>query len=163
MLMMVMMMIMIMIMMTMMMTIMRIKAICDVIDKSRIKITVVMIMQIELVTALKYRTLQFSALIIKKSFIALENKELHLCSGLSIMLQILYLSMASIKIGIPPSCLQKFLSCPPFPSNTFKPPPPPFKKKSSVPPAVSINQSINLLTLISEMGSFRSSESQAHV
>ena len=44
MLMMVMMMIMIMIMMTMMMTIMRIKTICDVIDKSRIKITVVMIM-----------------------------------------------------------------------------------------------------------------------
>ena len=42
--MMVMMMIMIMIMMTMMMTIMRIKTICDVIDKSRIKITVVMIM-----------------------------------------------------------------------------------------------------------------------
>ena len=40
----VMMMIMIMIMMTMMMTIMRIKTICDVIDKSRIKITVVMIM-----------------------------------------------------------------------------------------------------------------------
>ena len=44
MLMMVMMMIMIMIMMTMMITIMRIKTICDVIDKSRIKITVVMIM-----------------------------------------------------------------------------------------------------------------------
>ena len=44
MLMMVMMMIMIMIMMTMMTTIMRIKTICDVIDKSRIKITVVMIM-----------------------------------------------------------------------------------------------------------------------
>ena len=42
--MMVMMMIMIMIMMTMMTTIMRIKTICDVIDKSRIKITVVMIM-----------------------------------------------------------------------------------------------------------------------
>ena len=42
--MMVMMMIMIMIMMTMMITIMRIKTICDVIDKSRIKITVVMIM-----------------------------------------------------------------------------------------------------------------------
>ena len=42
--MMVMMMIMIMIMMTMMMVIMRIKTICDIIDKSRIKITVVMIM-----------------------------------------------------------------------------------------------------------------------
>ena len=37
-------MMMIMIMMTMMMVIMRIKTICDVIDKSRIKITVVMIM-----------------------------------------------------------------------------------------------------------------------
>ena len=44
MLMMVMMMIMIMIMMTMMMTILRIKTICDVINKSRIKVTVVMIM-----------------------------------------------------------------------------------------------------------------------
>ena len=44
MLMMVMMMIMIMIMMTMMMTIMRIKTVCDVINKSRIKVTVVMIM-----------------------------------------------------------------------------------------------------------------------
>ena len=37
-------MMMIMIMMTMMMVIMRIKTICDVIDKSRIEITVVMIM-----------------------------------------------------------------------------------------------------------------------
>ena len=37
-------MMMIMIMMTMMMVIMRIKTICDVIDKSRIQITVVMIM-----------------------------------------------------------------------------------------------------------------------
>ena len=62
--MMVMMMIIIMIMMTMMMTILRIKTICDVINKSRVKVTVVMIMYIELVTALKYRTLQFSALII---------------------------------------------------------------------------------------------------
>ena len=44
MLMMVMMMIIIMIMMTMMMTILRIKTICDVINKSRIKVTVVMIM-----------------------------------------------------------------------------------------------------------------------
>ena len=42
--MMVMMMIIIMIMMTMMMTILRIKTICDVINKSRIKVTVVMIM-----------------------------------------------------------------------------------------------------------------------
>ena len=44
MLMMVMMMIMIMIMMTMMVVIMRIKTVCDVINKSRIKVTVVMIM-----------------------------------------------------------------------------------------------------------------------
>ena len=44
MLMMVMMMITIMLMMTMMMTILRIKTICDVINKSRIKVTVVMIM-----------------------------------------------------------------------------------------------------------------------
>ena len=42
--MMIMMMIMIMIMMTMLMTIMRIKTICDVINKSRINVTVVMIM-----------------------------------------------------------------------------------------------------------------------
>ena len=42
--MMVMMMIIIMIMMTMMMTILRIKTICCVINKSRIKVTVVMIM-----------------------------------------------------------------------------------------------------------------------
>ena len=42
--MMVMMMITIMLMMTMMMTILRIKTICDVINKSRIKVTVVMIM-----------------------------------------------------------------------------------------------------------------------
>ena len=55
--MMVMMMIMIMIMRTMMMVIMRIKTVCDVINKRRIKVTVVMIMYIELVTALKYRTL----------------------------------------------------------------------------------------------------------
>ena len=44
MLMMVMMMILITIMMTMMMVIMRIKTVCDVINKSRIKVTVVMIM-----------------------------------------------------------------------------------------------------------------------
>ena len=42
--MMIMMMIMIMIMMTMMMVVMRIKTVCDVINKSRIKVTVVMIM-----------------------------------------------------------------------------------------------------------------------
>ena len=44
MLMMVMMMIMIVVMMTMMMTIMRIKTICEVINKTRIKVTVLMIM-----------------------------------------------------------------------------------------------------------------------
>ena len=37
-------MMMIMIMMTMMMVIMRIKTVCDVINKSRIKVTVIMIM-----------------------------------------------------------------------------------------------------------------------
>ena len=42
--MMVMMMIIITIMMTMMMTILRMKTICDIINKSRIKVTVVMIM-----------------------------------------------------------------------------------------------------------------------
>ena len=41
---MVMMMIMIVVMMTMMMTIMRIKTICEVINKTRIKVTVLMIM-----------------------------------------------------------------------------------------------------------------------
>ena len=44
MLMMVMMMIMIVVMMTMMITIMRIKTICEVINKTRIKVTVLMIM-----------------------------------------------------------------------------------------------------------------------
>ena len=130
MLMMVMMMITKMIMMTMMITIMRIKTICDVINESRIKVTVVMIMQIELVTALKYRTLQFSALIIKTSFIELENKELHMCSGLSIMLQILYLSMASKKLASPLPIFRNFYHAPLFPSKTFKASP---TKKSSAP------------------------------
>ena len=53
-------------------------------------------------------------LITKTSFTELDNKELHFCSGLSVMLQILALSMASKRIGIPPSCLQKFL-----PSRSF--------------------------------------------
>ena len=41
--------------------------------------------------------------------------------------------MASKNIGLPPSCLNKFLPSPLFPSNSFKnpPPPPPQKKKSS--------------------------------
>ena len=47
-----------MIMLAMMMMRMRIKTIRDIINKSRMKIKVVMIMWIELVTA-KYRTLQF--------------------------------------------------------------------------------------------------------
>ena len=50
----------------------------------------------------------------KTSFTELDNKELHLCSGLSVTLQILTLSMASKRIGIPPSCLQKFLPSPVF-------------------------------------------------
>ena len=45
-------------MLAMMMMRMRMKTICDIINKSRIKIKVVMIMWIELVTA-KHRTLQF--------------------------------------------------------------------------------------------------------
>ena len=45
-------------MLAMMMMRMRMKTIRDIINKSRIKIKVVMIMWIELVTA-KYRTLQF--------------------------------------------------------------------------------------------------------
>ena len=156
--MMVMMMIMIMVMMTMMMTIMRIKTICEVINKTRIKVTVLMIMQIELVTVLKYRTLQFSALI--TSFIELENKEPHLCSGLSIMLQILYLSIASKKIALPRPAFRNLNRAPLFPSKTFKTPPPPQKKN----PLSSLRyKSINLLTLIREMGLPRSSEPEAHV
>ena len=46
-------------------------------------------------------------------------KELHLCSGLSIMLQLLYLSMACKKIGIPPSCPQKLLRPPPPPPAVY--------------------------------------------
>ena len=48
----------------------------------------------------------------KTSFIELENKERHLRSGLSIMLQILNLSLRSKNIVILPSCLQKILSSP---------------------------------------------------
>ena len=48
-----------------------------------------------------------------------KNKELHLCSGLSKMLQILNLSIASEKIVIPPSCFQNFLPSPLFPSKNF--------------------------------------------
>ena len=50
----------------------------------------------------------------------------------SIMLQILNLSMASKKISIPLSCLQKFLPPPLFPSKNFKTP----KKSSATPTAL---------------------------
>ena len=61
-------------MMTIMVMIMRIKTICEVINKSRIKVKVIMIMSIELVIAQSKR--QLSTLVIKTSFIELENKEL---------------------------------------------------------------------------------------
>ena len=61
-------------MMTIMVMIMRIKTICEVIDKSRIKVKVIMIMSIELVIAQSKR--QLSTVVIKTSFIELENKEL---------------------------------------------------------------------------------------
>ena len=54
--------------------IMRIKTICEVINKSRIKVKVIMIMSIELVIAQSKR--QLSTVVIKTSFIELENKEL---------------------------------------------------------------------------------------
>ena len=56
------------------MMIMRIKTICEVINKSRIKVKVIMIMSIELVIAQSKR--QLSTVVIKTSFIELENKEL---------------------------------------------------------------------------------------
>ena len=52
----------------------RIKTICEVINKSRIKVKVIMIMSIELVIAQSKR--QLSTVVIKTSFIELENKEL---------------------------------------------------------------------------------------
>ena len=61
-------------MMTIMVMIMRIKTICEVINKSRIKVKVIMIMSIELVIAQSKR--QLSTVVIKTSFIELENKEL---------------------------------------------------------------------------------------
>ena len=61
-------------MMTIMVMIMRIKTICEVINKSRIKVVVIMIMSIELVIAQSKR--QLSTVVIKTSFIELENKEL---------------------------------------------------------------------------------------
>ena len=56
------------------MMIMRIKTICEVINKSRIKVKVIMIMSIELVIVQSKR--QLSTVVIKTSFIELENKEL---------------------------------------------------------------------------------------
>ena len=61
-------------MMTIMVMIMRIKTICEVINKSRIKVKVIMIMSIELVIVQSKR--QLSTVVIKTSFIELENKEL---------------------------------------------------------------------------------------
>ena len=61
-------------MMTIMVMIMRIKTICEVINKSRIKVKVIMIMSIELVIAQSKR--QLSTVVIKTSFIELENKKL---------------------------------------------------------------------------------------
>ena len=58
-------------MMTIMVMIMRIKTICEVINKSRIKVKVIMIMSIELVIAQSKR--QLSTVVIKTSFIELEN------------------------------------------------------------------------------------------
>ena len=65
----------------------------------------------------KVKDITVLVVITKTSFTELDNKELHLCSGLSVTSQILTLSMASKRIGIPPSCLQKFL---PFRSFLFK-------------------------------------------
>ena len=53
---------------------MRIKTICEVINKSRIKVKVIMIMSIELVIAQSKR--QLSTVVIKTSFIELEIGEL---------------------------------------------------------------------------------------
>ena len=80
----------------------------------------------------------------KTSFIELENKERHLRSGLSVMLQILNLSLRSKNIVILPSCLQTFLSSPTFPSKNLKAPPP--KKIPLSPPPCGIhNECLSLL------------------
>ena len=49
------------------------------------------------------------------------------------MLLILNLLMASNTIGIPPSCLQKFLPSPLFPSENFKLPP---QKSAALPSGI---------------------------
>ena len=67
----------------------------------------------------------------KTTFIELENEELHLRSGLSIMLQILNLSMRSKKTGIPPFLPSEILPSPYSLQKILRPPPP---KKNSLPP-----------------------------
>ena len=84
-----------MIMMVMMIIMERIRA---VINKSRIKVKVVMIMYI--------RIALFSVLIIKTSVIELEYMELHKWFINNVAIRVFHLLMASKKIGIPaPSCL----------------------------------------------------------
>ena len=76
-------------MMTIMVMIMRIKTVCEVINKSRIKVKVIMIMSIELqlyrhnhyhlcaiTMVIAQSKRQLSTVVIKTSFIELENKEL---------------------------------------------------------------------------------------
>ena len=84
-----------MIMMVMMIIMERIRA---VVNKSRIKVKVVMIMYI--------RITLFSVLIIKTSVIELEYMELHKWFINNVAIRVFHLLMASKKIGIPaPSCL----------------------------------------------------------
>ena len=59
----------------------------------------------------------------KTTFIELENEELHLRSGLSIMLQILNLSMRSKKTGIPPFLPSEILPSPYSLQKILRPPP----------------------------------------
>ena len=69
-----------------------------VVNKSRIKVKVVMIMYI--------RIALFSVLIIKTSVIELEYMELHKWFINNVAIRVFHLLMASKKIGIPaPSCL----------------------------------------------------------
>ena len=118
-------MVMIMIMTTMMMMTMRIKTICDVINKSRIKLKVVMIMQIEL--AIPQSKRQLSAFIVKTSFIELENKELYLCSSLSNRLQ---------SLGTPLSAFRNLIPSPTFSLQKLLRPPPPQKNSLPTSPVV---------------------------
>ena len=84
-----------MIMMVMMIIMERIRA---VVNKSRIKVKVVMIMYI--------RIALFSVLIIKTSVIELEYMELHKWFINNVAIRVFHLLMAFKKIGIPaPSCL----------------------------------------------------------